>query len=156
MRMNYRIEELPTLSVIGEKKIYATGQKAQENIFMFWMEFDDSGKKDQLLELGNNQLPGLLGVCKPHDSGEMHYLIGVTSEHKDDKWRNIELEGGRYLVFDAKGPVPESIKKAMQQINKDILHKLDYEIRHAPFFELYKEGAIREDDYVTEIWLPIV
>ena len=50
MRMNYRIEELPTLSVIGEKKIYATGQKAQENIFMFWMEFDDSGKKDQLLE----------------------------------------------------------------------------------------------------------
>lgn len=72
MRMNYRIEELPTLSVIGEKKIYATGQKAQENIFMFWMEFDDSGKKDQLLELGNNQLPGLLGVCKPHDSGEMH------------------------------------------------------------------------------------
>ncbi|WP_233665760.1 hypothetical protein [Staphylococcus saprophyticus] len=45
MRMNYRIEELPTLSVIGEKKIYATGQKVQENIFMFWMEFDDSGKK---------------------------------------------------------------------------------------------------------------
>jgi AraC family transcriptional regulator len=34
MRMNYIIEELPTLSVIGEKKIYATGQKAQENIFM--------------------------------------------------------------------------------------------------------------------------
>jgi AraC family transcriptional regulator len=35
-----------------------------------------------------------------------------------NKWRNIELEGGRYLVFDAKGPVPESIKKAMQQIIK--------------------------------------
>lgn len=86
----------------------------------------------------------------------MHYLIGVTSEINDDKWQHTELDGGRYLVFDAEGPVPESIKKAMQQINKDILPNLEYEIRHAPFFELYKDGPIREDNYVTEIWLPIV
>lgn len=84
---------------------------------MFWMEFDDSGKRS-ITRARNNQLPGLLGVCKPHDSGEMHYLIGVTSEHKDDKWRNIELEGGRYLVFDAKGPVPESIKKRCNKLTK--------------------------------------
>jgi len=154
--MEYRIETLPTLSVIGEKKAYATGQKAQENIFMFWMAFDESGKKEQLIQLGNNQLPGLLGVCEPHDNGEMHYLIGVTSEASDANWNQIALVGGRYLVFDAVGPVPESIKKAMQTINRDILPNLEYEIRHAPFFEFYKDGQIREDDYVTEIWLPIV
>ncbi len=45
---------------------------------MFWMDFDESGKKHDLLKLSNEHLPGLLGVCKPLDNGEMHYLIGVT------------------------------------------------------------------------------
>ncbi|NKT61461.1 AraC family transcriptional regulator, partial [Rhodococcus hoagii] len=31
-----------------------------------------------------------------------------------------------------------------------------YEFRDAPFFELYKEGPIRSEEYITEIWLPIV
>ncbi len=35
MRMNYRIEELPTLSVIGEKKIYATDKKHKKIFLCF-------------------------------------------------------------------------------------------------------------------------
>ena len=88
--MKHRIETLPTLSVLGEKREYATGQKAQENIFMFWMDFDESGKKHDLLKLGNEHLPGLLGVCKPLDNGEMHYLIGVTSDEEDEIWQQIK------------------------------------------------------------------
>jgi hypothetical protein len=53
----YNSFAFPTLFFAIITKTYI---EAQENIFMFWMEFDDSGKKDQLLELGNNQLPGLL------------------------------------------------------------------------------------------------
>lgn len=36
--MDYRIETLPDIPVpvVGVKKAYATGQKAQENIFKFW------------------------------------------------------------------------------------------------------------------------
>lgn len=154
--MNYRIETLPTLSVVGEKREYATGQKAQENIFMFWMDFDESGKKHDLLKLGNERLPGLLGLCKPLDNGEMHYLIGVTSDDTNTTWQQTEIAGGRYIVFDAEGPVPSSIKKAMESINRYILPSLDYELRNAPFFEFYKEGEIRAEDYITEIWLPIV
>ncbi|MEC5300911.1 MULTISPECIES: GyrI-like domain-containing protein [Staphylococcus] len=154
--MNHRIETLPTLSVVGEKREYATGQKAQENIFMFWMDFDESGKKHDLLKLGNERLLGLLGLCKPLDNGEMHYLIGVTSDDTNATWQQTEIAGGRYIVFDAEGPVPGSIKKAMESINRYILPSLDYELRNAPFFEFYKEGEIRAEDYITEIWLPIV
>lgn len=154
--MNYRIETLPTLSVVGEKREYATGQKAQENIFMFWMDFDESAKKHDLLKLGNERLPGLLGLCKPLNNGEMHYLIGVTSDDTNASWQQTEIAGGRYIVFDAEGPVPGSIKKAMESINRYILPSLDYELRNAPFFEFYKEGEIRAEDYITEIWLPIV
>lgn len=154
--MKHRIETLPTLSLLGEKREYATGQKAQENIFMFWMDFDESGKKHDLLKLSNEHLPGLLGVCKPLDNGEMHYLIGVTSDEDNEIWHQTELASGRYLVFDAEGPVPGSIKNAMESINRHILPTLDYELRNAPFFEFYKEKEIRAEDYITEIWLPIV
>ncbi|WP_232514213.1 GyrI-like domain-containing protein [Staphylococcus nepalensis] len=86
----------------------------------------------------------------------MHYLIGVTNEEAQNNWQQVDLAEGRYLVFDAKGPVPESIKRAMQTINRDILHTLDYELRNAPFFELYKSGDVNSEAYVTEIWLPIL
>jgi|SRR5699024_3461105 len=154
--MKYRIETLSQTSVIGMKKEYATGQKAQEGIFNFWMDFDDNGRKEQLAPLSNNKLEGILGVFKPLENGEMHCLIGVTNDTEEGDWHRTELSEGRYIVFDAQGPVPESIKKGMEKINRHILPILDYELRDAPFFELYKEGLIRSDAYITEIWLPII
>lgn len=154
--MKYRIETISKTSVIGVQKEYITGQKAQENIFKFWMEFEAAGHKDQLKLQSNRHLDGLLGVFTPKANGKMHYLIGVTNEEAQNNWQQVDLAEGRYLVFDAKGPVPESIKRAMQTINRDILHTLDYELRNAPFFELYKSGDVNSEAYVTEIWLPIL
>lgn len=156
MCMEYRLETLSRTSVLGVKKEYGTGQKAQEDIFNFWMDFDNKGKKQELMPLGNDQLQGLLAVYKPHANGEVHCLIGVTNDTDEAQWQRTELSEGRYIVFDAKGPVPESIKKGMEKINRHILPTLDYEFRDAPFFELYKEGPIRSEEYITEIWLPIV
>ena len=149
--MDYRIETLSErpVPVVGVKKKYATGQKAQENIFKFWMEFEAMGYKDRLISQSNQYLEGLLGVCLPKENGEMHYLIGVTSDEQQSEWEQVDL------VFDAKGPVPESIKQAMQTIHRNILHTLDYELRSAPFFELYKPGELHSNDYITEIWFPI-
>ena len=78
--MKYRIETISKMSVIGVKKEYITGQKAQENIFKFWMEFEEAGHKNQLKIQSNRYLDGLLGVFIPKVNGEMHYLIGVTNE----------------------------------------------------------------------------
>ncbi|WP_426456681.1 GyrI-like domain-containing protein [Staphylococcus cohnii] len=155
--MGYRIETLSErpVPVVGVKKKYATGQKAQENIFKFWMEFEAMGYKDRLISQSNQYLEGLLGVCLPKENGEMHYLIGVTRDEQQSEWEQVDLVEGRYLVFDAKGPVPESIKQAMQTIHRNILHTLDYELRSAPFFELYKPGELHSNDYITEIWFPI-
>ena len=106
--MDYRIETLSErpVPVVGVKKKYATGQKAQENIFKFWMEFEAMGYKDRLISQSNQYLEGLLGVCLPKENGEMHYLIGVTSDEQQSEWEQVDLVEGRYLVFDAKGPVP--------------------------------------------------
>ena len=155
--MDYRIETLSEIPVpvVGGKMKYATGQKAQENIFKFWMEFETMGYKDRLISQSNQYLEGLLGVCLPKENGEMHYLIGVTSDEQQSEWEQVDLVEGRYLVFDAKGPVPESIKQAMQTIHRNILHTLDYELRNAPFFELYKPGELHSNDYITEIWFQI-
>lgn len=91
------------------------------------------GYKNHLISQSNQYLEGLLGVCLPKENDEMHYLIGVTNEEMQSDWEQVELVEGRYLVFDAKGPVPESIKQAMQTIHRKILHTLDYELRSAPF-----------------------
>ena len=69
------------------------------------------GYKNHLISQSNQYLEGLLGVCLPKENGEMHYLIGVTNEETQSDWEQVELVEGRYLVFDAKGPVQNRLNK---------------------------------------------
>lgn len=153
--VDYRIETIEKMTVVGLKRNYATGQKAKENIYKFWLDFDAQHYKSTLATLSNNYFPGILGVCMPQNNGEMHYLIGVTADSVGENFDAITLQSGRYLVFEAIGPVPASIHNAMQHINKRLLPSLNYTLREAPFFEYYRDGDTTEDNYITELWLPI-
>ncbi|MGS0651248.1 GyrI-like domain-containing protein, partial [Staphylococcus arlettae] len=153
--VDYRIDKTEKMTIVGLKRKYATGQKAKEHIYKFWLDFDAQQYKTTLTLLNNNYFAGILGVCMPQNNGEMHYLIGVTTDDENNNFDAIVLQAGRYLVFEAKGPVPESIHNAMQHINKTLLPSLDYKLREAPFFEYYRDGNTAEDSYITELWLPI-
>ncbi|SUM48396.1 GyrI-like domain-containing protein [Staphylococcus kloosii] len=153
--MNYRVEEKVSFIVSGYIREYASGQEAQENIYRFWLDFNEYNNGQYLMGLKNNQLDGLVGLCIPRQSGAMDYLIGVSVNKAINGCETIELPVTKYIVFDAVGKVPESIHRAMKEIHQQVLPKLDITLKNAPFFELYHSGDTGDDNYVTELWFPI-
>lgn len=154
--MDYRIENLESTKVIGAYRHYKSGGHAQSNIPDFWEDVHTMKLDERLLQKSDNQLNGLLGVCLPKEDRTMDYAIGVTStEDPHDGLETFNLEGGKYLVVEATGPVPKSVQQTMNDIHHELIPRENIEIKQAPFFELYGPGDTQSESYVTEIWMPI-
>ncbi|MFW3609745.1 GyrI-like domain-containing protein [Staphylococcus caprae] len=154
--MDYNIKNLDKTRIIGVYRHYKSGGHAQSNIADFWEDVHSMKLDERLIEKSDQQLNGLLGVCIPHQDKTMDYAIGVTStDDPHDGLDTFYLEGGKYLVVEAKGPVPKSVQQTMNHIHRELIPNGNIEVKQAPFFELYREGDIESDNYITEIWMPI-
>lgn len=154
-QMNYRVEQLNRFKVAGEKRTYDTMEEAQKEISGFWETVNQSGKGDELLQLKDETLDGMLGLCFPTDNGGMDYVIGVTVNKDPSEIEIFTVGSGRYLIFDAVGPVPEEIQRVTNEIFQNVLPSSEYELRDRPEFELYSPGDVTSQDYKAEIWIPI-
>ncbi|MEJ7174046.1 GyrI-like domain-containing protein [Staphylococcus caprae] len=154
--MDYNIKNLEKTRFIGVYRHYKSGGHAQSNIADFWEDVHSMKLDERLIEKSDKQLNGLLGVCIPHQDKTMDYAIGVTStDDPHDGLDTFYLEGGKYLVVEAKGPVPKSVQQTMNHIHRELIPNENIEVKQAPFFELYREGDTESDNYITEIWMPI-
>ena len=154
--MDYSIKNLDKTRIIGVYRHYKSGGHAQSNIADFWEDVHSMKLDERLIEKSDKQLNGLLGVCIPHQDKTMDYAIGVTStDDPHDGLDTFYLEGGKYLVVVAKGPVPKSVQQTMNHIHRELIPNENIEVKQAPFFELYREGDTESDNYITEIWMPI-
>lgn len=152
--MNYRVETMDSFQITGVSKTYSTMTEAQNEISAFWAEVNQSGKSDELINIKNNTLPGMLGLCFPDEDGGMEYVIGVTGDDSDS-FKTFTVTGGRYLVFDAVGPVPSELQRVTNEIFQNVMPSSEYELRDAPEFEVYHPGDVTADDYTVEIWVPV-
>ncbi|HJE20428.1 MAG TPA: AraC family transcriptional regulator [Aliicoccus persicus] len=152
--MAYQVRELETMSVVGEVRLYKSMGEALRQINSFWNEFNDSERPDALIEIADKKIQGFLGVSIPQGDG-LEYMIAVSSDADTRNFESREIPGGRYLVFEAKGPVPDEIQRVTKEAFESVIPSSDYELRDAPEFELYKPGDPNSAEYVTEIWVPV-
>lgn len=154
--MDYKIVKLEDTKIIGVYRHYKSGGHAQSNIPDFWEDVLEMKLDKRLMQKSDHHLNGLLGVCMPKEDRTMDYAIAVTSkEDPHDGLETFYLEGGKYMVVEAKGPVPQCVQQVMNQIHHELIPNENIEIKQAPFFELYAPGDTQSDFYITEIWMPI-
>ncbi|MCH8646493.1 GyrI-like domain-containing protein [Staphylococcus lugdunensis] len=154
--MQYRLEQLEEIQVVGFHRSYRSGTQAQKHIASFWEDVISAHIDEELARRSDGTLNGLLGVCISHEDGRMDYLIGVTNQSiPHEGYSKVQLVKGDYLVVTTSGPFPDSIQRTMRHIHVNLLPREGFRIKDANFFELYLPGDIESDDYVAEIWLPI-
>ncbi|MBL3399169.1 GyrI-like domain-containing protein [Staphylococcus pasteuri] len=154
--MNYQIKSMEAINLIGVKRQFKSGGHAQSNIPDFWEDVTTIGLDCRLSEKSDESFEGLVGLCIPQQDGKMNYMIGVPSDKTpNDGLETYQLEDNDYLVVNAVGKVPYSIRHAMRHIHNELLPKEHIQLKQAPFFELYPNGDTQDDNYVTELWLPI-
>lgn len=174
--MDYAIENIGELTIIG-KAHTVEHDRAFERVPELWCEYGRQG----LWEVN----PGYLGICfsDGSDDGKAHcqagdsdgktftYVIGCFADKEKDeapegfiKWT---LPAQTWAKFRAVGPTPKAIQSTNRQIYTEWLpNNPDYELVSdcdkgeqgymLPMnIEMYTEGDMDKDDYVSEIWIPV-
>ena len=156
--MDYRIEKKAPFSFAGMTKRFSTVDGANfRDIPVFWQEStqDDSIMK-MIEKVGGSQL---LGICMPMDPEkdiEFDYMIGLFTDSAVEGYDYHHVPEAEWAVFDVKGPVNPNLQEAWKRIFSEWFPTTGF--RHAPLpeFEVYHGEDITSEDYLTEIWLPII
>ena len=141
--MEYQLQQLASLTLVGIKETYENGRQAQQHIAGFWQRCYQEGVIADLQLKNNGDLAGILGLCIPELDGKMSYMIAVTGDNSAD------------IVFEAQGAVPKAVQQKMEEVHHYIHQYQANTVKSAPFFELYQDGDTTSEKYITEIWMPV-
>ncbi|ULG74595.1 GyrI-like domain-containing protein [Macrococcus brunensis] len=153
--MNYHEVSVEAITLVGECVHYETASEARRSIQSYWQDFKARGKAEALESYRNQQIDGFVGVLIPKPNDRLDYMIAVSSDQDPVEFETRKLPAGRYLIFEAEGPLPFKLREVMDAIHHDFLPKSSYNLREAPIMEHYPSGDTQSADYLSEIWIPV-
>lgn len=157
--MEYKIVEKSAFTVIG-KSMEVTTRDGENfrRIPEFWNECNADGTSDKLIELGIE--PNWLGICMSMDMEKelLSYWIAVegTPETNPEGYETTVVPAASWAVFTSVGPMPHAIQQVWQRIFQEWFPGTGYEHTGGPEFELYPPGDTCAEDYVCEVWIPVM
>lgn len=153
--MNYKIIEHPGFSLVGIKQIfsYEDGENLRE-IPKMWQKAYHDGIEDQLFELNNGAISGILGVCVDQSElqdKQMEYWI-ATAYNGDtpEGLSHLQIPASKWSVFEVEGPMPASMQNLWKQIIAEWFPSNSYEHAYLPELEVYGGPNV-----APQIWIPI-
>lgn len=167
--MDYTIREQKSFRVIGVKirTSIEDGRNLRE-ITNFWGQTFRDGTFARLLKFCCNDeaksdervSPGcVMGLCvmpESRDSVEFDYYIAVATDAPTPEGMiELTVPTSAYAVFEAIGPLPDSIQELTKRIYSEWLPKAGYELGDAPDIEVYSAGDTHANNYRSQVWLPI-
>lgn len=156
--MNVRIEERPTFKVVGVKEEISLKDGANLlEIPKFWERVNLDGTANKISDLSHGELGGLVGICTNMRDQRMDYWIGVaTTEATPLEFEEVVIEAQIWAVFEVVGPLPTAIQAAWKFVFSEWLPHSDYFHAEGPEVEWYSIGNPTAENYVSEIWIPIM
>ena len=160
-KVNYRIESREEFKVMG-KSIITKDTEGENNtdIIKFWQEIMSDGTLENLSKASrrNNEEDVCYGICFPcvDNKSEFRYVIAVPHTQDNNGFETYTVPASRWAIFECVGPLPKTMQDMCHNIYSEWLPSVDYEINGSvPDVEMYTDGNSSEDDYLSEIWLPI-
>ncbi len=162
--MEYRIVEKPAFTVVG--KSLRVGTKDGENmrrIPQFWQESRQDGTIAEvagIAEKGTVVGNVTLGICMDFaaDMSEFTYWIAAegSSEDAGSTLTETTIPAATWAAFESRGAMPDAIQAVWGKIWSEFFPTAPYTHGPGPDLELYPPGNTRADDYVCEVWIPVV
>lgn len=154
--MKYRLVEKEAFQVIGvSMKTTHEDNINLKKIPKFWDEFNQSSACENLMKHSIDE--NMLGVCYDGKiGGEFSYMIGVVNASNDTEYEKLTIPKATWAVFESKGPMPDAIQKVWKEIFEEFLPGSGYQHAPMPDFELYPNMDASQEDYVCEVWIPVI
>jgi AraC family transcriptional regulator len=104
---------------------------------------------------------GVAGVCAEFDMANEEFTYLIAIETPADRaalpagCRDIPVPAATWGVFEARGPLPESIQGVMRRIFSEWFPASGWEHADGPELEIYAAGDTQGADYYSEVWIPL-
>lgn len=156
--MNYRVEEKDGFRLVGVKE--TVSNLNGENFIRIpkiWDEVYESGQCDTILKLSNQKPSGVMGVCANFCTDNFDYYIASSSTlEAPNGYEVLDIAKHTWVIFECKGPLPDAMQSVWKRIFTEWFPQSEYEHDDGPEIEWYSEGDSSSQDYISEIWIPIV
>jgi len=158
--INYKIAEKEAFQVIGVKRTYS--YKNGENlrgIPQFWNDVHADGTNDQLFDLNNGDVQGVLGVCvvdNEEQNEQMDYWIATA--HNGEVPNGMDsymIPASKWVIFEVHGAMPHAMQDTWKKIYSEWFPSNPYKPTGAAELEVYTNDNPASPDYYSEIWIPI-
>jgi AraC family transcriptional regulator len=156
--MNYKIMEKPAMRFVGKKETVPTinGQNFTR-VPQIWNEVMEDGTFEKICKLSNGNPSGVLGICVDFENEQLNYYIASsTAEKVPEGMEELYVPAGLWVVFECVGPLPKALQEVWKRIYTEWFPSSGYEHAGGAEIEWYSDGDGCAEDYVSEIWIPIV
>lgn len=109
--------------------------------------------------MDHNKPKGLFGVFGAFDERTMeieYAIMTISNQELPPDFMEIIIPETTWVIFDCKGAVPQAIHKGWKYLNEEWL--INYPFKHAkcPELEWYSSGNSFDENYLSQIWIPII
>lgn len=156
--MNYYVKEMEKFRLIGYKeRIPLANGENFKRVLDMWDRVSEDGGYNKLCELNDNQKLACLGVCANGNDEGFDYYIATGSDHSLlEGMEELIVSPATYVIFECVGKLPDGQQKVWKRIFTEFFPTSGYEITDQPQIEWYSEGDPSSEDYVSQIWIPVV
>lgn len=156
--MNYKIIEMDSFNVVGvNEQISTVNQEHATKVPEFWKKVSTDSTIENLLALNHGEPSGILGLCSAIDESSFLYWIAVsTSDTSPENYGSMSIPASMWAVFEVIGAMPDAMQNAWNRIYNEWFPESGFLHANAPEIERYLEGNSMDENYISEIWIPII
>ncbi|MDO5521240.1 MAG: GyrI-like domain-containing protein [bacterium] len=155
--MKYRIETFGEFRLVGykERMKFENGENFIR-IPEFWKEISKEGKDKVLMEYNDHKDLCCLGVCTNGDEKGFDYYIATgSSKEITGDLKELIVPAHTFVIFECVGKLPDAMQNVWKTMFTEWFPSSDYTVVDGPQMEWYGPGDMDQDDYVSEIWIPV-
>jgi AraC family transcriptional regulator len=158
--MKYHIVERDAFQVVGIKREFPcdTENAGIPGVAEFWGEVNENGTANQLFQLNNGQIKGLLGIIENFNEEKNTIDYWIAAEHRGDvpdEFSIFEFPASKWVVFEVRGPIPTAIVNTWKKIYSEWFPSNGYEPARIAPFEAYIDSDVYSPNSYNEIWVAI-
>lgn len=160
--MDYKIVEKDAFEILEKVEAHSIENETNaKSIPDFWTRSHNDGTVKTLFENATDNT-FIFGVCYGNNSDSaktFNYSIGAICDENTivpKGFRKNTIPARTWAVFECKGAMPKAIQDMWHKITAEFFPTSGYEPTYEMDIEAYTEGDMSSENYLSEIWIPVV
>lgn len=160
--MDYKIIEKDSFEIIEKVETQPIENEINaKSIPDFWTRSHNDGTVKSLLE-NTIDKTFIFGVCYGNNSDNaksFEYSIGAVCDGKTivpKGFRKNTIPARTWAIFECKGAMPNAMQDMWHKITSEFFPTSGYQPTYEMDIEAYAEGDMNDENYHSEIWIPVV